>query len=55
MRWKRTLAGVTLVGAMLFAFAQPALAQTGTGEPSADVLKLGQQMNLLWIVIGAVL
>jgi ammonium transporter, Amt family len=55
MTWKRTLTGLGFVGAILFVLAQPALAQTGTGKPSDDVLKLGQQVNLLWIVIGAVL
>jgi ammonium transporter, Amt family len=53
MRWKRFLAVSGMVGA-LFALAGPALAQTAD-KPSADVLKLGQQVNLLWIVIGAVL
>jgi ammonium transporter, Amt family len=55
MKWKRALTGFGLVGALLVALAGTASAQAGTGAPSADVLKLGQQVNLLWIVIGAVL
>ncbi len=51
MNWRRTLTGTGLVGALLFLLAAPASAQ----EVSPDVLKLGQQVNLLWIVIGAVL
>ena len=55
MKLRRALTGLGLVGGLLFLFAQPALAQAGTGGPSEDVVKLGQQVNLLWIVIGAVL
>jgi ammonium transporter, Amt family len=51
MKWKRTLMGIGLVGALSLLLAGPASAQ----EVSEDVLKLGQQVNLLWIVIGAVL
>jgi Amt family ammonium transporter len=55
MKLRRALTGLGLVGGLLFLFAQPALAQAGTGGPSEDVVKLGQQVNLLWIVIGALL
>jgi ammonium transporter, Amt family len=55
MKWRRLLTGVGLVSTSLFLLAGTASAQTGTGTPSEDVLKLGQQVNLLWIVIGAVL
>jgi Amt family ammonium transporter len=55
MTLRRTLTGLGLVSALLLVMSQPALAQAGTAGPSEDVLKLGQQVNLLWIVIGAVL
>jgi Amt family ammonium transporter len=45
------LTALGVVGVLMLALAQPAGAQ----EVSEDVLKLGQQLNLLWIVIGAVL
>ena len=52
MRVTRALAGFGLVSAFVMMFlAAPAGAQ----EASEDVVKLGQQVNLLWIVIGAVL
>ena len=55
MKLRRLLTGIGLVSTSLFLLAGTASAQTGTGTPSEDVLKLGQQVNLLWIVIGAVL
>jgi Ammonium Transporter Family len=50
MKW-RILAGVGLAGALLSSSVSPAGAQT----PAGDVAALGQQVNLLWVVIGAVL
>ncbi len=51
MKFRRWLTGLGLVGASLVLMAGPAGAQEA-GDP---VVKLGQQVNLLWIVIGAVL
>jgi Amt family ammonium transporter len=51
MTLKRAAAGLGLVTVLLVALGSPALAQ----EASEDVVALGQQVNLLWIVIGAVL
>src|SRR5688572_20986053 len=51
MTWRRVLTGVGTVSGLVLLLAGPASAQ----EKSAEVLALGQQMNLLWIVIGAVL
>ena len=51
MSMKRAAAGLGLVTVLLVALGSPALAQ----EASDDVVALGQQVNLLWIVIGAVL
>jgi Amt family ammonium transporter len=53
MKVRRTLTGVSLVGALLFLLAGPASAQEVATK--GDLLSLGQQVNLLWIVIGAVL
>lgn len=51
MTLKRAAAGLCLVTALLVALSSPAVAQ----EAGDDVVALGQQVNLLWIVIGAVL
>ncbi len=51
MKRRRLLAGFGLVGLLLMLFAIPAGAQ----EAGDEVVALGQQVNLLWIVIGAVL
>src|SRR5687767_3097897 len=51
MSVRRALAGLGLVSAFVLSFAAPAGAQ----EAGEDVVALGQQVNLLWIVIGAVL
>lgn len=51
MTLRRAAAGLCLVTALLVALSSPALAQ----EAGDDVVALGQQVNLLWIVIGAVL
>jgi Amt family ammonium transporter len=51
MKLRRALAGFGLVGALVMLLAAPAGAQ----EAGEDVAVLGQQVNLLWIVIGAVL
>jgi Amt family ammonium transporter len=51
MTLKRAAAGLGLVAALLVALGSPAFAQ----EASDDVVALGQQVNLLWIVIGALL
>ncbi len=51
MSLKRAAAGLGLVTVLLVALGSPALAQ----EAGEDVVALGQQVNLLWIVIGAVL
>jgi ammonium transporter, Amt family len=53
MTWRRTLTGLGLVGALLFMLAGPASAQEAATK--GDVMTLGQQVNLLWVVIGAVL
>src|SRR5262245_44568108 len=53
MRLRRALTGFGLVGGLLFLMSQPALAQDAA--TNADVMTLGQQVNLLWVVIGAVL
>jgi ammonium transporter, Amt family len=52
----RLLVGAALAAAVLVALAAPAAAQEGEG-PSVEqsVVDLGQQVNLLWIVIGALL
>ena len=49
---RKLLLGVPLVGALVLAMASPAFAQEAEPDP---VTVLGQQVNLLWIVIGAVL
>ena len=51
-KWKRALVGSGLAGVLLFLLAGPAGAQDAVADP---VTTLGQQVNLLWIVIGAVL
>ena len=51
MKFRRWLTGLGLAGASLVLMAGPAGAQEA-GDP---VVKLGQQVNLLWIVIGALL
>jgi ammonium transporter, Amt family len=51
MTLKRAAAGLGLATALLVALAAPALAQ----EAGEETVALGQQVNLLWIVIGAVL
>lgn len=51
MRLRRSLAGFGLAGVSLVLLAGPAGAQ----EAAEPVVKLGQQVNLLWIVIGAML
>jgi Amt family ammonium transporter len=53
MNLRKTLTGLGLVGAFLLVLAGTASAQDAATK--ADVTALGQQMNLLWIVIGAVL
>jgi Amt family ammonium transporter len=48
---RKLLAGIGIVGALTLALATPAFAQD-TADP---VTALGTQVNLLWVVIGAVL
>jgi ammonium transporter, Amt family len=51
MTLRRAVAGICLASAAMVTLATPAFAQ----EASEDVVALGQQVNLLWIVIGALL
>ena len=51
MTLRRAVAGICLASAALVTLATPAFAQ----EAGEDVVALGQQVNLLWIVIGALL
>jgi Amt family ammonium transporter len=52
MKLRRALTGLGLAGGLLLVLAGPASAQ----EAGADALKaMGQQVNLLWVVIGALL
>lgn len=51
MGFRRVLTGVGLISTVLILLAAPAGAQ----EAGDAVAKLGQQVNLLWVVIGAVL
>ena len=51
MRVRRALAGLGLLSAFVLLFAAPASAQ----EADEAVKALGTQVNLLWVVIGAVL
>src|SRR5512134_680313 len=46
-------AGLAVAGAVLL--ATPAIAGAQDADPAESVTAMGQQMNLLWIVIGAVL
>lgn len=52
---RRSIAGAALAAAAVPALAGPAGAQTGTGAPEEAVSALAQQVNLLWVVIGAIL
>src|SRR5438067_12992043 len=49
---RKILTGLGLAGVLTLAFAAPAFAQDATADPVAT---LGTQVNLLWVVIGAVL
>src|SRR3954469_24088392 len=49
---RKILTGLGLAGVLTLALAAPAFAQDATADP---VAKLGTQVNLLWVVIGAVL
>jgi Amt family ammonium transporter len=51
---RKILTGMGLMGALTLLLAAPAFAQDAAAEPDATTL-LGTQVNLLWIVIGAVL
>ena len=51
----RLLAGAALAAAVLVALAAPAAAQEEGASVEQSVVDLGQQVNLLWIVIGALL
>lgn len=57
MNRSRVLTALGVIGASLLLFAAPAAAQDApsTSEVSTAVTDLGMQVNLLWIVIGAVL
>ncbi|HEX9992178.1 MAG TPA: ammonium transporter [Acidimicrobiales bacterium] len=52
---RRSIAGAALAVAAALVLAAPAGAQTGTGAPEEAATALGQQVNLLWIVLGAIL
>ena len=53
---RRLIAGAGIAAVALVAFAAPAFAQEATVEDVSGALtKQGQQMNLLWIIIGALL
>src|SRR4051794_40784631 len=49
---RKILTGLGLAGVLTLAFTAPAFAQDATADPVAT---LGTQVNLLWVVIGAVL
>jgi Amt family ammonium transporter len=49
---RKILTGIHLAGVLTLALAAPAFAQTADADPVAT---LGTQVNLLWVVIGAVL
>ena len=49
MTLRRAIAGLGLVTARSIGLSTPAFAQ----EAGVDVVALGQQVNLLWIVLGA--
>jgi Amt family ammonium transporter len=49
---RKVLASIGIAGALTLVFATPACAQDATPDPVAT---LGTQVNLLWVVIGAVL
>src|SRR5262245_56082672 len=49
---RKILTGIGLTGLLTITLAAPAFAQDSTPDPVAT---LGSQVNLLWVVIGAVL